>query len=231
MKDNIITGIYCIENMRNGKKYIGQSKNIKDRWRRHKSSLRNLKHDNSYLQESWIVYGESAFNFYVLEECAIDDLDERERYYIDVFETMSYERGYNLTSGGNSGSALSEVSRQKLSKSITASYTEELKEIRRQDTLKYWSNPENKKRILGENNVMYGKHHSEESKRKMSEVKKSKHTISWRRNLTPVFCKELKREFQDATAAGKELGIDGCAILKVCQGKRYTCGGYHWEFC
>lgn len=39
-----------------------------------------------------------------------------------------------------------------------------------------------------------------------------------------------KKIFNDATDAGKELSIDGSAILKVCQGKRKTCGGYHWEF-
>lgn len=224
-----ITGIYCIENTHNGKKYIGQSKNVKDRWKRHISSLKRLKHDNSYLQESWIVYGESAFKFYVLEECLPEQLDDREQYYIDTLDTMCYGNGYNLTTGGTKGSTASEEVKKKISKSITASYTDELREIRRQDTLDYWSNPENKKRILGENNVMYGKHHSEETKRKMSEAKKGK--PAWIKYSSPVYCKELGRTFNNASEASQITKISRDGIVKVCKGERYTSGGYHWSFC
>ena len=43
MQNNIISGIYCIENKVNNKKYIGQSKNINDRWYKHKNEL-NMVH-------------------------------------------------------------------------------------------------------------------------------------------------------------------------------------------
>ena len=229
MKEEIITGIYCIENIRNGKKYIGQSKNIKSRWKKHISSLRRCNHSNSYLQDSWITYGESSFKFYVLEECSVDLLDERERYYIDTLDSMCYGNGYNLTTGGMAGNIISDEIRAKMSKSVTESYTEELREIRRQDTLKYWSNPENRKRAMGENNSMFGKHHSEESKRKMSEAKKGK--TSWNKIFRSVRCKELEKIFKSPAEAGKQLSLDSSSIIKVCQGKRHTCGGYHWEYC
>ncbi len=226
---NKIIGIYCIENTVNGKKYVGQSKDIKDRWRRHISELRKCKHNNSYLQDSWIAYGESAFKFYVLEECSPELLDEKEQYYIDSLNSMSYGNGFNLTTGGIKGNIITEEIRQKMSKSVTESYTDELREIRRKDTLEYWSNPENKKRILGENNGMYGKHHSEETKRKMSEAKKGK--AAWRKYASPVYCKELQTIFTNASEASKETNVSRDGIVKACKGERHTSGGYHWSFC
>ena len=64
--------------------------------------------------------------------------------------------------------------------------------------------------------------------KKISEINKGRK--SWRRDITPVRCVELDKEFIDSTDAGKIMNLDGSCILKVCQGKRKTCGGYHWEF-
>lgn len=40
MKNNLISGIYCIENNKNNKRYIDQSININNRWYKHKYELR-----------------------------------------------------------------------------------------------------------------------------------------------------------------------------------------------
>jgi len=45
-----ILGIYKITNLKNGKVYIGSSKNIKRRLIEHKSRLKNNKHINKYFQ-------------------------------------------------------------------------------------------------------------------------------------------------------------------------------------
>lgn len=95
-----LCGIYCIENTRDNKKYIGLSCDIHRRWHEHKSDLRNNRHANIYLQRAWNVYGEEAFDFYVIELCEPGELCDKECYYIATYNTLAHCGGYNLTSGG-----------------------------------------------------------------------------------------------------------------------------------
>ncbi len=116
------SGIYCIENTLDGKKYIGQSQNIRKRLvKGHIYHLRCGSHINNHLQAAWSKYGEDSFVAYILEECPCGALDEREMYYIDLFDTKSKLYGYNQTDGGGGrrGYELSEETRQKLSLSNT----------------------------------------------------------------------------------------------------------------
>lgn len=142
---------------------------------------------------------------------------------------MNRIHGYNLKSGGQGHNFYSEEARHKISESNKLTYqTTNLKEIRRISALNQWANPKIKEKILGENNAMFGKHHTDETKKKISEARKG--APSPKRNTTPVFCVELNKKFKDATEASKELAIDSSAILKVCRKERKTCGGYKWEF-
>ena len=97
-----ISGIYCIENIVNGMKYIGQSKDINHRLIQHKSNLKHNRHGNPRLQNAWNKYGINSFKFYILEECDIDDLNEREKFYIRKYNSYS-RQGYNLSEGGDPG--------------------------------------------------------------------------------------------------------------------------------
>lgn len=53
-----------------------------------------------------------------------------------------------------------------------------------------------------------------------------------RRNGLPVVCIETGRIFGSASAAGKELGLQGTSITACCKNRPYhhTCGGYHWKY-
>jgi group I intron endonuclease len=92
----LICGIYKITNIVNGKIYIGSSNDIKQRWRRHKSDLKLNRHDNVYLQRAWNKYGEKNFKFEILEEIPIENLIEKEQYYIAKYNTLYNIYGYNL---------------------------------------------------------------------------------------------------------------------------------------
>lgn len=50
----------------------------------HRFELKRGKHHSSHMQRSWDKYGESSFDFSVLEECAKGQLFEREQHYIDL---------------------------------------------------------------------------------------------------------------------------------------------------
>lgn len=95
-------GIYKIENLINGKKYIGQSVHIEKRWNTEKANAFNeTKHDYNYpLQRAFRKYGLENFSFEVVEECSKEMLNERERYWINFYN--SFYKGYNQTLGGDS---------------------------------------------------------------------------------------------------------------------------------
>ncbi len=230
MNKNKKSGVYCIENIVNHKKYIGQSIDVNDRWGRHINELKHNRHHNDYLQKSWNKYTENNFNFYILEYCDIDSLDKKEIHWINFYNTENENYGYNLKPGGqNGGSVLSQYAKEKQRNSIKESYNNSnLREIRRFNALNQWNNPEIKAKISGKNNHRYGKHLTDEVKNKISISKKGK--MSPRRNKIPVYCIELNKTFVDATTASKELSIDSSGILKVCRNERKTCGNYHWKF-
>ncbi len=81
-----ITGIYLILNKLNNFKYVGQSKNILERWTTHKRELRNNKHCNRHLQNSWNKHGEESFEFSVIETCKQEDLFIKEQYWVDTLQ-------------------------------------------------------------------------------------------------------------------------------------------------
>jgi hypothetical protein len=125
MAKNKICGIYCIENLINNKKYIGQSIDINQRWRTHKSELNNNKHYNIQLQRAWNKYGNKNFNFYIIENCDYMCIDEREKFYIAKYNT--YKNGYNRDLGGSKDKDVSpdfgkKISQARLNKTADEKY-------------------------------------------------------------------------------------------------------------
>jgi len=110
-----IAGIYCIENIINGKKYIGRGKDVHRRM--------SLKHKECRaLNNSVKNHGVENFKTYVLIYCEEFELDRLEIEYIRIFDSHISKNGYNISFGGNTptkGTSPSKETRKKISESTS----------------------------------------------------------------------------------------------------------------
>lgn len=94
-----ISGIYKITNIKDNKIYIGQSTDIKTRWSNHiKAALKIDSIAHSRVHDAMGEEGIWNFTFELLEQCPKEKLNEREKYYIEFYQSNIY--GYNKTAGG-----------------------------------------------------------------------------------------------------------------------------------
>ena len=92
------SGIYKITNKTNKLCYIGQAKKIRERWREHmKCGLGIDTPASNKLYQAMYKEGVDNFTFEMLEECAAADLNEKEAFYINLYN--SYDYGYNSNKG------------------------------------------------------------------------------------------------------------------------------------
>lgn len=139
-------GIYGIRNNVNENIYIGKTgMSFGDRWDSHRALLRGNKHFNQHLQRAWNKYGEENFEFIIIEDCNIDELDEKEKYYITLYREQNLS--YNFADGGEGGSFLGKHLSEDTKRKIG-----------------------DKNRIH-----MTGRRHSEETKKKMSQSQKERY--------------------------------------------------------
>lgn len=93
-----VSGIYKITNIENGMSYVGQSVDVRERWRQHiKCGVGADTPSKNKLYPALKSIGVENFTFELLEECSQEQLDEKEKFYIDLYKALEY--GYNSTKG------------------------------------------------------------------------------------------------------------------------------------
>lgn len=93
-----ITGVYKITNQINDMCYIGQSTDIARRWKDHaKCGLGIDTKAGNKLYQAMHEYGLHNFSFELLEECSREELDEKEKNFIEIYDSKNF--GYNITKG------------------------------------------------------------------------------------------------------------------------------------
>jgi len=166
MKNNIKypkeAGVYKLTCINNGKIYIGKSVNIYYRLSCHKSCEKKS-NGRYYFENAIIKHGWNSFNIEILE--IMKDFNklkdneillEKEKYYIELFDSANPKNGYNICKSSNdrTGVKSSEKTKRNISLGqIGRKHSEETKEKIRQSRL-----------------GKYGKPHSEEHKEKMRQL-------------------------------------------------------------
>lgn len=197
--------IYAMTNMVNGLMYIGQTKNLRKRWN---GLVAN--NNNQSITKAIQEYGKENFKMEVIETCEDEEADEREKYWIDKFNTFK-GKGYNEHCGGRTLGKGEEHPR-------TGQETpEEVKEKMRQAMIENGTI----NNISGENHYLYGKKHTQEDLKKMRQ---------WQRMDSPVDNKkkaiQIIKEYHETDVTQKELaeryGCHAITINRVINGRHWT---------
>ena len=235
------SGIYMFTNKVTKDFYIGQSKNLYNRFLNYfnPSYIRRLK--NSIIGRAITKYGYSNFSLTILEYCDKDNLTAREQYYFDTLNPV-----YNILKIAGAYVDVfthSEETKTKISKSLKGVNAGK-------NSYWYGRKKSDETRALmsfqkaGEKNPLFGKVHTEETKELMRQKalgrKHSADTkllMSSKRgssvNLYEKYDKEgfkLIGSFVSARRAGKFLGISGSTILKYMKSGTIIKDRYKFKF-
>lgn len=175
--------VYLRTNTVNGKQYVGQTNNFKQR--EYNWYNTNWSYAGRLINNARKKYGVENWDTEILKECdTLDEANKWEMYYIDKLNTK-VPNGYNLTDGGEGsiGYIVSEETRKKLSEKMSGEKNPFYGKHHSEDTIEKLKNriitDEWRKKISeaasGRVSPNKGKHLSDETKKKLSEARKGKH--------------------------------------------------------
>lgn len=225
----ILSGIYKIVNTITKMFYIGSAIDIHKRWDRHKSALNSNTHENIHLQRAWNKYGAENFSFKVVDLTIF--LLEREQFYLDLLKPWDYTIGYNIGRQASGGDNLSShPDREKIIEKITNTLKERVSKMSKEEKKRIWGRPGEKnpnwkggvskpscidcglpissKRTRcnvcskqGTKNPFYGKKHSEEFKKRLSDKRKGQLPA----NTNPIILNGIS--YISQADAARQLGV------------------------
>ena len=250
--------IYLITNSKNNKKYVGQVikyRGYKQRFAEHLSAAYydgNLTKFHSAIKH----YGPEAFSVELIEtDIPESEIDSKEIYYIKEYNTFYLDgQGYNMTQGGQGvhGFEYTDEIRSRMSDGSKRMWknlyedqdrlsarnrkiSEALKNVHKSESARKNLSIAAKKRFENSPGTFTGKHHSEESKKKVAE--KNGHPVGmYDKNTgellhTFLSCMEASRYLVDAGLT-KNHGAYS-RIITICNGVKgqgKTAYGYVWKY-
>lgn len=158
-----MSGIYKITNTLTNKCYVGSAKNFDTRWKRHFRDLNNGNHSSIKLQRSFDKHGESVFVPEILEELPYekDIIIERENYWMTALNSKA--NGYNIADALFGDTLSNHPRREEIISKRAKTIKEKCQLMTQKERSEKFGKP-------GELNGMFGKTHSEEVKKRLSEI-------------------------------------------------------------
>ena len=159
-----IIGVYKITCLSSGKYYIGYSKEIEKRFHTHKMLLRASRHFNILLQRAYDKYGCDDFTFDILHTCnATDEAKELELKYLE--DTNIRPLLYNIHYNNSGGDLLTyHPNRTEIIEKMKVNLTERFNNMTMEERHQKYGQK------IGEKNGMYGRTHTDEVKKRLSEI-------------------------------------------------------------
>ena len=212
-----------------GKKYIGQSIDLVKRYNQFLNF--NHRYGGKKINDARTKYHTiDEWSYKVLERCGIDDLDERERYYIALYDTMN--NGYNCESGGNENKTLSDETKLNLKMSMTGDKNPNFGTHRTDKTKQKISEALKGKTFTDEHkrNLSIGQKGRESPKYWKGKYGKDHH--SSKAVLQYTIEGILINEFGGTMEAERITGINHRNISSCCRGLYgyKTAGGFKWAY-
>lgn len=212
-------GIYKIENLINGKIYIGKSVDIAKRFRTHinDSFNENKPEYNHLIHKAIRKYKVENFSFDIIEECDENELNSREMYWIHIYDCCVLDdrnKGYNMTRGGEGSSSIDIYKVYEL-------WDEGLSVTEIADKL------HNDQHAVSIRIKEYSNYTQEElNKRHYGLIAKSKQKEICQYDLMGNFM----NQYNSVTEASEKTGIGYRTICSNIQGKTSSAGGFQWRY-
>lgn len=232
----MVEGIYLIKNAANGKVYVGQSTNLKTRWKSHLHLLRKGAHGNRHLQSAFNFYGEACFKYTIIEYTA--NRDEREVFWINSFGGVDSRSNYNMSAGGAGGGLRSQevcaaISARQKGRKLTPQHSKNIGEGNRGKKVS-----DSQKKYMSE---MYkGRPLTTETKRKISETKSGVRLSEEARSKLKgrgskaisqySLTGDLIAHHVSAKQAAIDLNLWPSDITQCCLGKRKTVSSFIFKY-